>query len=88
MFSLSPDYLPGKVWPAHGERLQKRRHCSFRTRCIQVSMFAPLIDIFHASLELDCPCSLQMHKKINFTVKVRLIFGRKSAGAPMIVEVN
>lgn len=87
MLSLSPDYFPGKVWPAHGERLQKRRHCSIWTRCIQVSMFVPLLglcsSIWTFQISLDCSYSLQIQKTFTW-----LIFDRKSAGAPMIVEVN
>ena len=67
MLSLSPDYFPGKVWAAHGERLQKRRHCSIWTRCIQVSMFVPLLglcsSIWTFQISLDCCYSLQIQKK-------------------------
>ena len=63
-----PDYFPGKVWPAHGERLQKRRHCSIWARCIQVSMFVPSLglcsSILTFQISLDCSHSLQIQKKL------------------------
>ena len=72
MLSLSPDYLPGKVWPAHGERLQKRRHCSIWTRCIQVSMFVPLLglcsSIWTFQISMDCSYSLQIQKKTFYLI--------------------
>ena len=72
MLSLSPDYLPGKVWAAHGERLQKRRHCSIWTRSIQVSMFVPLLglcsSIWTFQISMDCSYSLQIQKKTFYLI--------------------